>query len=317
MSSLLDAARVAVTKCLGVQADDYVLVVTDETCRNVADAFRAAAVEAEAETLYLDTKAREHDGEEPPIGVAEVMREMDVVIAPLAVSLANTDARQRASKAGARIVSLPGVTEAILVKGFEVDVEETAQRVRDIARTLHGRSEIHVTCANGTDLRFSMEGSRVFQDTGMIRQPGDFGTLPAGRIALLPAEGSARGDLVLDGSMFGAPLPEPVRLRIEGGKVVGIEGGGAASAALNGFFEASGPETRVLGEFGVGAHAGLELSGVTLSDEKVLGTCHFGFGNNRSLGGKVATERHETGIVTAPKVTVDGRTLVEEGQVKV
>ena len=268
------------------------------------------------DAALLEYTARTHDGQEPPMGVSEIMREMDVVLAVTAKSISHTDARRRACKAGARIATLPGVTADTLERCLTADVDAIAQRVRELAKSLQGRSEVHITSEAGTDLRFSMEGSRVFQDTGMIRQPGDFGNLPAGKVSVAPAEGSARGDLLIDGSMFGRLLgDEPIRIRIEGGRCVSVEGG-AGAADLTTLFEEHGDEARNLGEFGIGAHDTAQLAGNMLEDEKVLGTVHVAFGNNVTLGGSVDVPVHVIGVASSPKVTVDGRTLMTDGAIK-
>ena len=317
MSVLRQAAQVVLKKCLAVQPEDYVLVLTDEGCREIGVALHEAARDMGAEALYLEYRARSYHGEEPPIGVAEIMREMDVIIAPTAKSLAQTEARRRACKAGARIATMPGVTADVLATCLNVDVDAVATRVRELARMLHGRAEVHVTSAAGTDLRFSMDGSKVFQDTGMIRQPGDWGNLPAGKVFLAPAEGSARGDLVIDGSMFGGLLGDEIlKVRVEGGRAVSVDGGEAADA-LNAIFEEHGDEARTIAEFGLGAHENARMSGHPIEDEKVLGTIHIAFGNNRAVGGRIDVPVHETGVILNAKVTIDGRTLVEAGALKI
>lgn len=314
MSAVKEAAQIALARCLAVESGDYVLIITDEVCREVGQSFREVAEAMEAETLFLEYRSRAHHGEEPPIGVGEIMREMDVVVAATAKSISHTDARRRACKAGARIATMPGVTPSVLQHCLNVDVDALAQRVREVAKSMHGRSEVHITSELGTDLRFSMEGARAFQDTGMIRQPGDFGNLPAGKIAVAPAEGSARGDVVVDGSLLGHVLADaPVKIRIEAGKAVSVEGGDAA-AELTKLFEANGEEARNLAAFGVGVHEGAQLTGNALEDEKVLGAISLAFGDNRSLGGTVEVPVHEVCVLHKPKVTLDGRTLVEEGE---
>jgi leucyl aminopeptidase (aminopeptidase T) len=317
MSAVKEAAQIALTRCLAVESGDYVLILADEICRDVGLSFRDVSESLDAETLYLEYRSRGHHGEEPPIGVGEIMREMDVVIAVTAKSISHTDARRRACKAGARIATMPGVTPEVLEHCLNVDVDALAQRVRDVAKSMHGRSEVHITSELGTDLRFSMEGSRAHQDTGMIRQPGDFGNLPAGKVSIAPVEGSARGDLVVDGSLLGHLLTdEPVRIRVEGGKAVSIEGGEAA-AELTKLFEEHGEVARNLAAFGIGVHEGAQLTGNALEDEKVQGAVHLAFGDNRSLGGNVEVPVHEVCVLRAPKVTLDGRTLVEGGEINV
>jgi leucyl aminopeptidase (aminopeptidase T) len=315
MSAVKEAAQIALTRCLAVESGDYVLIVTDEVCRDVGRSFRDVAEALDAETLYLEYRSRDHHGEEPPIGVGEIMREMDVVVAATAMSISHTDARRRACKAGARIATMPGVTASVLEHCLNVDVDALAQRVREVAKSMHGRSEVHITSELGTDLRFSLEGSRAFQDTGMIRQPGDFGNLPAGKVSIAPVEGSARGDIVVDGSLLGHLLGDgPVKIRVEAGRAASIEGGKAATE-LKKLFDAHGDAARNLAAFGLGVHEGARLTGNALEDEKVRGAIHLAFGDNRSLGGSVAVPVHEVCVLRAPKVTLDGRTLVEGGEI--
>ena len=67
-------------------------------------------------------------------------------------------------------------------------------------------------------------------------------------------------------------------------------------------------------EFGIGTNDRARLSGVILEDEKVMGTIHIAFGDNKSMGGSVRVASHLDGLVKQPTVWFDERTIMEAGR---
>jgi leucyl aminopeptidase (aminopeptidase T) len=53
---------------------------------------------------------------------------------------------------------------------------------------------------------------------------------------------------------------------------------------------------------------------VILEDEKVMGTIHIAFGDNKSMGGTVGVASHLDGLVTSPTVWFDDRKIMEAGR---
>ena len=70
-----------------------------------------------------------------------------------------------------------------------------------------------------------------------------------------------------------------------------------------------GPDGRNIAELGIGINPAAMLIGVILEDEKVGGTIHIALGDNSTFGGDVSVDLHLDGIITKPKVLVDGRDL--------
>src|SRR5690606_30987204 len=129
--------------------------------------------------LALMAERASHAGE-PPAPVAAAMAAADVVLAPTVQSLSHTDARKRASDAGARIATLPGVTEEMLARVMSADMAELRRRGRAIADVLDAGSEARITCANGSDLRLGLKGRTAIPDAGELSGPAAFGNLPCG-----------------------------------------------------------------------------------------------------------------------------------------
>jgi leucyl aminopeptidase (aminopeptidase T) len=77
--------------------------------------------------------------------------------------------------------------------------------------------------------------------------------------------------------------------------------------------EPFGPDGRNVAEFGIGTNDRASLTGIILEDEKVMGTIHIAFGDNKSMGGSVGVASHLDGLITQPTVWFDDRKIMESG----
>ncbi len=315
MTELLKGARVAVRTCMGVKRGERVLVVTDPPRLAIARSLLDAAREVGANAMLLCMPVGKRHGEEPPKLVGAAMLSSDIVLAPTTYSISHTQARLRATRSGVRIATMPMITKDILSSGAMLaDYREVSKLTKKVAAKLQGVKRVEVTTRAGTELVFSIAGRRICPDTGIYRRPGDFGNLPAGEVAVAPVEGTAEGQVVIDGSMVDR-VRGKIRIRFEHGIARKISGRGASK--LLRMLDTAGPSSRNLAEFGIGTNPKARLIGNMLEDEKVLGTCHIALGDNSSFGGRVKAGIHVDGIFTKPTVRLDGKILMEEGQLKV
>jgi len=244
------------------------------------------------------------------------MKEADVVLAPTVQSLSHTAARKAASEAGARIATLPGVTEQMLARVMSADMAELRRRGRAIADILDAGTEARITCANGSDLRLGLEGRTAIPDAGELTDRGAFGNLPCGEGFISPDDRACEGTLVVDGTIAEVGIPSaPVTLTVEGGRLSGATG--AEGAALVELLTASGDEGRTVAELGVGTNEKAKLSGNVLEDEKLLGTVHVAFGASAAIGGRIQVPVHLDCVVMRPVLTVDGAEIVRDGKLLV
>jgi aminopeptidase len=310
---LLSAATVAVRDCMGAQPGERVLVVTDEPQRLIGLALHRAARDLGHDVLLVEMVARETNGEEPPPEVAELMTRFDVVMCATLKSLTHTDARRAASAAGARVATLPGVTEAIMVRCMNADYERIARRTRRLCELMGAARTIRVQAPGGTAITLPIEGRQAFASSGIFRERGQWGNLPTGEAYLAPVEGGAQGVVVVDGSMAGVGVVRtPIRISIEDGYATTITGGEEA-ARLRALLDAHGLPARTVAEFGIGTNDRAILTGVILEDEKVMGTIHIAFGDNQSMGGSVRVASHLDGLVKSPTVHFDDHLIMQDG----
>ncbi|WP_353635110.1 aminopeptidase [Halobacterium sp. NMX12-1] len=306
MTDLRAAAETAVEQCLGLEADESCVIVTDDKRQPIGEALYDVASEITDATLLRYPPGDQH-GEEPPSPVAAAMEDADVFLAPTTKSLSHTRARGAANDAGARGATLPGITEDVFTTGLDADYETIRQHCEDVLAQVEDADELRVTTPAGTDITFEPGAREWRDDTGIVHEPGDFSNLPAGEVFVSPE--TADGTYVVDGTMMPhGKLGEDDQLRfeVEDGFVTDIsddqvrEQVGAAS-------EQVGEDAYNLAELGIGTNVAVtELVGSVLLDEKAAGTVHIAIGDDAGIGGDTDAPLHLDGIIREPTVFADG-----------
>jgi leucyl aminopeptidase (aminopeptidase T) len=299
---------------MGARPGERVLVVTDEPLRIIGYALRQAAKDLGHDVLLVEMLPRSSNGEEPPAEVAELMARADIALCATSKSLTHTDARRAASAAGARVATLPGVTEDIMVRCMNADYGQIAARTAKLCERLETTRVVRVTAPAGTDITMPIEGRTPLASSGIFREKGQWGNLPTGEAYLAPLEGVSQGVVVVDGSMAGVGMTaEPIRIAVRDGYAEEITGGREAEA-LRTLLEPHGRDARTVAEFGIGTNDRAKLTGVILEDEKVMGTIHIAFGDNKSMGGSVRVASHLDGLVRQPTVWFDDQKVMDAGR---
>jgi leucyl aminopeptidase (aminopeptidase T) len=294
---------------LGIKKGETVLIVTDDGKQRIAQAIERAAKKLSNEVLLLRMAPRSQHAEEPPEAVSEAMKRADVVIIPTTKSLSHTDARKAACKAGARVASMPGITQQMFRRGgLRADYTKVKNISESVAKRLTRAKEIRIKTKAGCDFTARLTGRKGVADTGILKEKGDFGNLPAGEGFIAPREKKSEGTLAFDGSFAGlGVLTKPIKVTIERGKAVKIEGdrGKLKKMLTNG---------DNIAEVGIGTNKRAKLIGNVLEDEKVMGTAHVAFGDNHTFGGKIKANVHLDGIIKRPDIYIDNKKIMENGR---
>lgn len=316
MSDLDRAVAAVIGECLGVKPGEDALVVANPATIGLGERLRAEAMRAGADGVLALMAERETHGTEPPAPVAAAMAVADVVLCPTQQSLSHTSARRAATEAGARVATLPGVTEEMLARVMSADMEGLRRRGAAIAERLTAGSEARITCARGSDLRLGLGDRAGIGDAGDLTAPGAFGNLPCGEGFIAPIEGTAEGRLIVDGTIAAiGRVAEPVELDVEGGNLVAASG--AEGERLLELLRPHGEGATNVAELGVGTNEKAQLTGELLEDEKILGTIHVAFGASAAIGGTIQVPVHLDCVVLEPDLAIDGEPLVRRGELLV
>ena len=315
-SSSLTAPAEAALDCLGVGPADSVLVVCNDEQRVIAESLVAAATPRARAVTVLTFPALSRHGEEPPAEVAEAMARADVVFAPTSTSLSQTQARMEATRRGARIATLPTITEEIFTRALPVDYGGLKRKGEWLAARLTAASTARVTSAAGTEIVLSLGGRTGRSDDGNLQQRGMFGNLPAGEAYIAPLENVGDGTIVFDGSLAGyGRLTSPVGITVRRGRATDADT--EAGDWLLQTLDAGGEHGRSLAELGIGTNPAAILTGNVLEDEKVVGTIHLAFGTSAGLGGVNVAGVHIDGLLLRPTVDLDGLLVLDDGRLLV
>lgn len=316
--------RQLVEKIIHLNAHERLLVVTDNYPRSlfIANAVAAAAQEVGSEATIAIMAARQHSGHEPPPELAAAMLKAHVIFhVAEGYLIDHTDARQRASEAGARFYeTVSELTEDYFAREFtDGDLDQMVRRSERLAEVLSQAERVTVRSAAGTDLTMSVRGR-----PGLSIHPLSASSISVvpdyAEAAVCPLEGTTEGVLAVDGSVQGWKyvLPEPIRCRVERGRVTQVYEGRADVARFLRILDADVNARNCVAELGIGTShtvpAGLRG---WVWDYAALGTAHVAVGRNVDIGGNTHSRIHNDCLMVRPTIEVDGVTILHDGDLRV
>ena len=244
------------------------------------------------------------------------MRTADVVLCAASTSLYHTAAKAIAQRAGARgDFNAPYRAEAWQNGAMTADFFAIRKQAELLAALWRGTREVRVTSPAGTDLRATVTGREpVAWRTGICLSPGEVSALPGGEVSLPPVEGTAEGVVIWErvASDLGA-LDQPVRIEVQGGRAVDIQGGAAATRLRE--IVKTVRDADNIGEIGIGLNRAARIADEITEAKKAYGTVHVALGDSANgYGGLVESDVHLDGLVMAPTISFDGRDVVVDGR---
>ena len=224
-----------------------------------------------------------------------------IIIALANNSTSHTRYRALACAAGCRFASLPHFDPDMFHTSMAVEWGALASRTARVVEAVNKAEWIRVTAPNGTDMTICKKGRYAEGDDGLLTAPGSFGNLPAGEAYLAPLEGTSHGIMVIEWGPT-RKLDEPVRLTVENGVVIRVEGNDSHRARLEAKF-AESATCRNIAELGIGTNDKASRPDNVLEAEKILGTIHIALGDNTGFGGTISAPFHEDYVFYQPTLT--------------
>jgi leucyl aminopeptidase (aminopeptidase T) len=311
-------------RCLAVTPGERVGVLVDEPlCEaglRVCDA--AYAAHARATLTVIPDVARPIDAPDAPFVAS--LSEIDALVfwiastSPPEFGNHRRPIYEKAQETGTRIAFGAEIDQAILDNELSADYGAVRELSHAMLARIGSTRHVRVTSPGGTDCTFDLEGRSWLVDDGGLGRRAAMGNLPAGEIYIAPVRTGADGVVVVDRSIalrgMGL-LKDPIRFTYEQGRIVEIEGGEEAERVRQ-VIEDAGEGADTIAELGIGTNAAARLTGSIITDEKVLGTAHVAFGDNRgSYGGDNAASIHIDGVIADASILVDDEVVIEKGVV--
>lgn len=215
---------------------------------------------------------------------------------------------------------LTGVATSSMVRCMgRVDYRSLTGFGDRLAELVRGATHVRMTSKAGEDVSFdNAPGRPILVERGYADTPGTH--LMAGQVGWAPALETVTGTIVLDGSLSPGigVVRTPVRIQVQEGRVVSVEGGQEAAiynAWLRGFGH---PQMLSVAHTGIGFLPGAGLVGDILEDQRIWGSTTWGFG---SIGpalippSGVPGPSHSDCVSIDTTVELDGRVVIERGRV--
>lgn len=314
------ACRNIVRNCGVLLPGERALVISDMHTRSIGRLIEAAALNITSEVIHETLAPLGTHGEEPPDSIAACMHQSDVIFGLTSMSMAHTEARLTATSAGARFLSMPDYSLSMLSRpALHVDFHAISPVAEILGRHLTRAGRLTISSDIGTELSVNIENRTANVCPGWCDGPGTMASPPDAETNVAPIEYSANGTLVVDGSI---PFPglgvldEPVVLTLQQGRIVSGHGKKFADVMKVLNQDPTG-NSCLLAEVGIGLNPEARLCNSMLEDEGAIGTIHFGFGSNHTIGGTIKASQHIDMVITNPTMAADDTLLLQSGVIQV
>ena len=212
----------------------------------------------------------------------------------------------------------------LMYGGIDTDYEALQAAGQQVRKQLAGGKELRITNPNGTDFRVGITGRPITVNDGIIsaedRKKGGAATsvwLPAGEVYLTPVPGTGDGTVVTDKFFYQGELIEALRLEFKGGKLTSMTAKDGLEP-LQAAYDAAGPGKDLLGVIDIGINPGIKSpAGSPVHVWGRAGTVTVLVGDNTWAGGSNAVSFAVPAYSTSSTVTVDSKSLVQDGKLVV
>ena len=217
-----------------------------------------------------------------------------------------------------RHLNLVGMNPDMMIRCIgRIDFATLQEFQETFSAMLTETKHVRITTPAGEDLELEHKpGIPIRCRMGYAHKPGS--EMLAGQISSTPDFDSINGTIVFDGSLVPpcGKLEEPIRLTINAGTIVKVDGGVQArefETWMNGF---NHPQMKRLAHLSYGVNPGARLTGDIVEDERVWGSTEWGIG---SVPGTIVppdgfpAPSHCDGICMNSSVWLDGEQVLDTG----
>ncbi|MCB9079093.1 MAG: aminopeptidase [Anaerolineaceae bacterium] len=329
------AAETILTQCLNLPSGAEIIIFADETTMDTANILAEAALKLELEAIvaYYSSPMQMALGSR---GLAPKLQAALHEAAAALICLNGTPeclpfrnyVRQTGWNPNCKVAHMPGVSQSTLLLA-DVDYETLEIQCEMLALALAKGRQIEISSWDQQGREYSLKAAldpwaRLPIISDGIIQPGSWGNVPSGETYIAPLEGSAEGQIVINGSIPGYRISpaEEIILHFKQGRLVDW----TPAASLAGqrlqktqieFARSHGDQNWAnLAEIGLGANPRVqELTGNPLLDEKKYGTVHIALGNNIDMGGETKSLIHCDMVCLSPRLSIDGKLVMEGNEI--
>jgi len=217
-----------------------------------------------------------------------------------------------------RHLCLVGMNPGMMVRCIgRINHPALRQFQQKVVQLLKSTRHVRITSPAGGDIEFDNVPVRnVLCRDGYADTPGSH--MMSGQMSWAPDLDSLNGTIVFDGSV-NPPLGllnQPIRLVVEKGTVVAVEGGKEAAEYEAWLKSFDHPQMLRMAHSSLGFNPGAKLTGDVCEDERIWGATEWGIGNvgPQLIPGGIPGPSHSDGVCLNTSIWLDGEPFTREGQ---
>lgn len=202
---------------------------------------------------------------------------------------------------------------------IDIDYEDLIKRTSKLVSYLEGKDIVKIISSKGTNVEIKIGGRKIGKDDGVIDEDdikiGDLWlNIPSGEVCVAPVEDGANGKVVFDIAYYKGKRIEDLEVELIDGVVKPLKAKKGFKIFTNRIENATGNKDKI-GELGIGLNPKIKKAiGYLATDEKIIGTCHIAFGENRFIGGKNVSDIHWDLLIKNATVVVDDKIIMKNGK---
>jgi len=211
--------------------------------------------------------------------------------------------------------------EKMFWQGVTADYKQIEATGMQLRTTFKAAKEIHLTHANGTDLKMKIENRPLVISDGIISEDdmkAGYAAcqiyLPAGEVIVAPVRGTAHGKVVIDRMYYAGKEINGLILSFEAGKLVSMDSESDISR-IKADYEAAGEGKEEFALIDIGINPDIKIiPGSKMTSWIPAGMVTVGIGNNSWAGGDINISYGLFGHIEGATVKLDDKTLVSSGK---
>lgn len=225
-------------------------------------------------------------------------------------------------KGRTRYLFLGGLDSAQITRTIaKLDMKLQADFQNKLVEITRKSKFMQVTTPAGTDISFENDWTRPMLNELDAATPGAH--FLTGQMGWAPVEETINGTIVYDGSFSGGGeaelgvLKEPIRLTIEKGRIVKIDGGEEAKFVAQWLKGLNDDRMYNMAHISYGFNPGSKLCGLCTEDERVWGCTEWGIGYQGPMfcGSHGDAASHADGICLNSTIIADGVKITDNGKI--
>lgn len=314
-----------------IEPDQTVVITIDtESSDQVAEATAQAAVILGAKPVVIKIKAPRGNGKagDPDFPIETLVGALNGADAWIEynyewIFYSTVFDRVMEENKELKYMCLVGATPEMIINNIgKIDIPTLADLIHKITAVTEAATHVKITSPAGSDVEFDNKKGREFGVADGLVEKG-IAKMLIGQIGWAPDFETINGVIVADGSIC-PPIglvDAPVKIYVEKGKVVNVEGGTSAQTFYQWLKSFDDPNMFNVAHlcYGLGPYA--KLTGDVCQDERVWGCIEWGFGNIGAIltipdiPEGIPAASHSDVICLNSSLWLDGKQVLDEGNI--